>query len=121
MAGADLEQLRGAYADAVVYVAYLHTLLEDRKRAQADIMGRGRALGLPTTDSVDPTVGAHYAPVPEDAHWWRKQFLNPRTDYLALAVQEGQRGFASRNGQPTVYALHTAERQDEIRWSRSGK
>ncbi|MFE5480528.1 hypothetical protein ACFQ9R_32845 [Nocardia sp. NPDC056541] len=104
MAGADLTDLRGAYADAVVSVAYLFTLLEDRRREQTAIMNRGQSLGL--------TVGK--TPVPNDADRWREQFLNPATDFVALAVEEGQKGFASRNGQPAVHVLHTPERREEI-------
>ncbi|MFC9472253.1 hypothetical protein ACFTS5_08670 [Nocardia sp. NPDC056952] len=53
--------------------------------------------------------------MPDDAERWRAQFVKPHTDYHAMAVEEGQKGYPRRNAQPVVHALHTPDRADEIR------
>ncbi|MBH0781347.1 hypothetical protein [Nocardia bovistercoris] len=114
MTGADLETLRGVYANLVVAAADLHTLLAERKRAQTDIMNRALALGL-FAGPINPQSGGGNAPVPNDAERWRSRYVKPQTDYLALAVQEGQHGYVSANGQTVTHALHTPERAEEFR------
>lgn len=112
MNGADLEQLRNAYADAVVSVAYLHSLLEERRRSQNAIMSRAHEVGL-LEGPHDPSSTT--GPVWDDRERWRKRYVHRRTDFVDLAVQEGKKGFASRNGQPYTHLLHTDERREEIR------
>ncbi|MGY1873870.1 hypothetical protein [Nocardia gipuzkoensis] len=109
MAGADLDQLRGAYAEVVVAVAYLHTLLEERMKEQRGIMSRGRALGLSSGS------GEYAVPVSDDRERWQKQFLHRRADFVEFAVEEGKKGFPQRNAKPYAHLLHTDERRAEIR------
>ncbi|MGQ4619097.1 hypothetical protein [Nocardia sp. R7R-8] len=109
----DFEPLREAYANLVVAVADLHTLVQEHLNKQSQIKARAARLGLHN----HPRTGApqsHHAPVPEDAERWRKQYVSGE-DYIQLAVEEGKRGFVPSRGKAGSHVFHTAERKEELR------
>lgn len=105
----DLDPLREAYAEAVRAIAHLHSLTQERRRAQHRIRVKASKLGLnkqPVTVGLPGVSYATKAPDPEDAERWREQYVHG--DYVERAVTEGK----GRRLKPHV--LHTDEVFDAI-------
>jgi hypothetical protein len=77
------------------------------KEQQSASRDRARALGLCSG------TGKYTVPVPDDRERWQMQHLHRRADFVEFAMQEGKKGFASRNGKPYVHLLHSDERHAE--------
>jgi adenylosuccinate synthase len=102
----DLAPLREAYEVAVLAMADLKALTDERIAAQNVMMNRARALGYDVRNGTN-------GPVPSDAARWSASHVGKTV--LDDARQEAEHGYVSRNGAKAItHSLHTESRAADM-------
>ncbi|QDQ91582.1 hypothetical protein FND50_12645 [Rhodococcus sp. WB9] len=115
-AGADLSELRGLYDEAVVIVAELHDKVKARVAEQREMEERERTLERRAKElrelGLDASTGRGRLIDNSQGEWTRIAVRPEDVDGIA---HEAKFGFVpGGGGLPTVHALHSDERRDDM-------